>query len=149
MVLAFNPQIYHVHSRKIVVDWLNAIKSHQSQHSYNTTHKHTEYNTCRLHAGQDKQIQTSVDFLVKFIYLGVTQIHVSTSVQHFSETSKATRIPAETDIIFQPSKIKCCWSNTINSEAFFTLKLFKEYEHRTKRCMFISCNNNWNHKREN
>lgn len=92
---------------------LSNLISHSTVTRYNTTHKHTEYNTCRLHAGQDKQIQTSVDFLVKFIYLGVTQIHVSTSVQHFSETSKATRIPAETDIIFQPSKIKCCWSNTI------------------------------------
>lgn len=57
----------------------------------------SEYNTCRLQASPDKQIQTSVDFIPKFIYLGVTQIHVSPSVQHFSETSKATKIPAETD----------------------------------------------------
>lgn len=63
-------------------------------------HINSEFNTCRLHAGQDKQIQISVDFLVKFIYLGVTQIHVSPNVQHFSETSKATRIPEETDTMY-------------------------------------------------
>lgn len=98
----------------------------------------SEYNTCRLQASPDKQIQTSVDFIPKFIYLGVTQIHVSPVFNTSQKPAKQLRyqqkliqytITSKFDLLFfNQENNKMLFRSYHNSGSFSTLKLFREFE---------------------
>lgn len=97
----------------------------------------SEYNTCRLQASLHKQIQTSVDFIPKFIYLGVTQIHVSPVFNTSQKPSKQLRyqqkliqytITSKFDLLFFNQENNMLFRSYHNSGSFSTLKLFREFE---------------------
>lgn len=94
----------------------------------------SEYNTCRLQASPDKQIQTSVDFIPKFIYLRVTQIHVSPVFNTSQKPAKQLRyqqkliqytITSKFDLLFfNQENNKMLFRSYHNSGSFSTLKFF-------------------------
>lgn len=94
----------------------------------------SEYNTCRLQASPDKQIQTSVDFIPKFIYLGVTQIHVSPVFNTSQKPAKQLgyqqkliqyTITSKFDLLFfNQENNKMLFRSYHNSGSFSTLKFF-------------------------
>lgn len=94
----------------------------------------SEYNTCRLQASLHKQIQTSVDFIPKFIYLGVTQIHVSPVFNTSQKPAKQLRyqqkliqytITSKFDLLFfNQENNKMLFRSYHNSGSFSTLKFF-------------------------
>lgn len=105
----------------------------------------SEYNTCRLQASLHKQIQTSADFIPKFIYLGVTQIHVSPVFNTSQKPAKQLRyqqkliqytitriqytITSKFDLLFfNQENNKMLFRSYHNSGSFSTLKLFREFE---------------------
>lgn len=98
----------------------------------------SEYNTCRLQASPDKQIQTSVDFIPKFIYLGVAQIHVSPVSNTSQKPAKQLgyqqkliqyTITSKFDLLFSNQENnKILFRSYHNSGSFSTLKLFREFE---------------------
>lgn len=94
----------------------------------------SEYNTCRLQASPDKQIQTSVDFIPKFIYLGVTQIYVSpvfnTSQKPAKQLGYQQKLIQYTItskfhlLFFNQENNKMLFRSYHNSGSFSTLKFF-------------------------
>lgn len=98
----------------------------------------SEYNTCRLQASLHKQIQTSVDFIPKFIYLGVAQIHVSPVSNTSQKPAKQLgyqqkliqyTITSKFDLLFfNQENNKMLFRSYHNSGSFSTLKLFREFE---------------------